>query len=233
MKKRKAVAALLAVFIGFFVAVGVCVDVLRTSSVFASKAGLKIVIDAGHGGIDGGVSGVNTGTKESDLNLKISLLLVEKLSSRGFETALTRKTKDGLYGTTAKGFKRRDMAKRKEIIEKERPVLLLSVHQNAYPSAAERGAQVFYLKGDEEDRALSSLLQTRLNSLYEKEGVKGRKHMPSEYFILGCSPCPAALIECGFLSSPKDEELLLSDAFLDKLTEEICEGVTDYLFSKA
>jgi len=221
------------IFIGFFVAVSMCAEVLASKEVFALSSSVKIVIDAGHGGIDGGVSGINTGLKESDINLKIALKLSEKLRSRGFETALTRKTKEGLYDTTAKGFKRRDMARRKEIIERESPALLLSVHQNYYSSSLERGGQVFYLKGDEADKTLASNLQGRLNALYEKEGVKGRKIMPADYYILACAPCPAALVECAFMSSPKDEALLLDDAFLSSLVDGICDGVTDYLFSCA
>ncbi|MBQ9117848.1 MAG: N-acetylmuramoyl-L-alanine amidase [Clostridia bacterium] len=231
--KKCVVALLLAVFTGFCVAVSLCVNVLSSQTVFAGDNVFKIVVDAGHGGIDGGVSGVNTGVKESDLNLEIALKLCERLQSFGFETALTRKTKEGLYDTTAKGFKKRDMAKRKEIIEEESPALLLSVHQNYYPSSSQRGGQIFYLKGDDADEKLAACLQTRLNALYEKEGVKARKYMPAEYFILSCAPCPAALIECGFLSSPKDEKLLCSEAFLDRLVSSVCDGVTDYLFSQA
>ncbi|MBQ8428166.1 MAG: N-acetylmuramoyl-L-alanine amidase, partial [Clostridia bacterium] len=151
----------------------------------------------------------------------------------GFDTAMTRKTEEGLYDTTSKGFKRRDMEKRREIIQAQSPDLLLYIHQNYYPSATQRGAQVFYWKGDIEAEKLSLHLQDGLNALYAEEGVKGRKHTPAEYFILHCAPCPSALIECGFLSSPKDEKLLTDEEFLSRLVEGICQGVTEYFFSKA
>ena len=232
--KKKIVAVWLSVVVAFCLAVGLCVDALDGEQpVFAQDTTLKIVIDAGHGGIDGGVTGVKTGVKESDLNLILALKLSKRLQEQGFRTALTRKTQDGLYDTTAKGFKKRDMTRRKEIIESESPALVLSLHQNLYPSSSQRGGQVFYLPGDEEDERLASCLQDGLNGLYRDEGVKGRKHMAAEYFILQCGDCPSALIECGFLSNEKDEKLLLSDNFQGRLVEVICRGVTEYLFSVA
>ena len=159
--------------------------------------------------------------------------ICEKLEKTGLQPALTRKTKEGLYDTTAKGFKRRDMQKRKEIIERENPALVLSIHQNFYSSASQRGAQVFYLDGDKRDEELALHLQNRLNGLSAKEGVKARKNKAADYFILAASSCPAALIECGFLSNPKDEALLCSEEFLENLTTEIYLGVVAFLFSSA
>ena len=109
---------------------------------------------------------------------------------------------------------------------------LLSIHQNYYASTNQRGAQVFFLKEDEQDELLAKTLQEQLNALYQKEGAKARKIMPAEYFILTCAPCPAVLIECGFLSNPKDEALLCSDYFIESLAENICIGVIEYLFSQ-
>ena len=91
-----------------------------------------VCIDAGHGGVDGGVTGVNTGVKESDLNLSVSRLLKEHFESCGITVVMTRKTKDGLYGTATSGFKRRDMEKRREIIEQSKPDMVISIHMNKY-----------------------------------------------------------------------------------------------------
>jgi len=117
--KKSVLACCLAVSFTFMTAIGLCVGVLYApQTVGATDEGLKIVIDAGHGGIDGGVTGVQTGAKESDLNLQISFELKERLERAGFSVVMTRKTEAGLYDTTAKGFKKRDMLKRKECIEK-------------------------------------------------------------------------------------------------------------------
>lgn len=232
--KKSLIISLVCVGLSFILAVSLCIGALN-SPVLVSSAGnpFKIVIDAGHGGIDGGVTGVSTGAKESDINLSISLKLYDKLVDNGFSVALTRKTEEGLYGVAGKGFKKRDMAKRKEIILQEKPALVLSIHQNRYPLKSVRGAQVFYLADSSESKALAECLQTTLNALYQEKGVKPRVAKSGEYFILACSPYPSVIIECGFLSSEKDEQLLLNSAWQKRLTESVSAGVFAYLSRNA
>ena len=120
--------AAVAVAVGFVLAVAACIRALNAPvAVSGDGAKLSVVIDAGHGGIDGGVVGVATKQKESDVNLRISFILKEKLSDAGFLVVMTRTTEGGLYDTTAPGFKRRDMQKRKEICESANPFCVLSV----------------------------------------------------------------------------------------------------------
>lgn len=229
--KRSFLVCAMAVAVLFVSAVGVCVRALfLPQAVFAgNSAPIKIVLDAGHGGIDGGVTGVSTGVKESDLNLAITLRLKETLDDMGFETVLTRKTEAGLYDTATDGFKRQDMQRRKGIVQNADPALVVSVHQNRYPSASVRGAQVFFRRGDLQGERLASSLQEKLNALYQTEKVKSRKHTPSEYFMLSCTENPSVIVECGFLSSPADEKLLLSPTWQKRLAESIAAGVVAYL----
>ena len=228
--KQTTFAALTALATAFVVAIILCVHALwLPQAVFAATdAKMTVVLDAGHGGIDGGVTGKATGIKESELNLAITLALKEELSDMGFEVILTRKTDAGLYDTTAKGFKKQDMQRRKEIIQAAKPSLVISIHQNFYPSQSTRGAQVFYEKANENGRRFAQCLQTRLNHLYAKQAVKARRIMPAEYFILHSSSVPTALIECGFLSSALDEALLVSPAFRQNLAKSIAAGVVDF-----
>ena len=88
---------------------------VRTRAAASPSDRFTVVIDAGHGGIDGGVSGITTGVKESELNLDIARKLKTKFDKSGAKTVMTRKTEAGLYGIYSKGFKRRDMQKRKQI----------------------------------------------------------------------------------------------------------------------
>ncbi len=225
LKNRLLVGCVAVVFL-FTAAIGLCVRALYApQAVFAVENTLKIVLDAGHGGIDVGVTGVTTGKRESDINLQIVFALQKELKESGFSVALTRRTEEGLYGTTAKGFKKRDMQKRKEIIEEEKPTLVLSVHQNFYSTQKERGAQVFYGENTPKSKTLALRLQEKLNGLYEKEGVKNRKCMRGEYFMLQCYTAPAVIIECGFLSSPLDEALLTDSAWQKALAKSICAGI--------
>lgn len=228
--KKSLIAVCTAVVIGFIAALGLCMQVLlRPQSVSAFTQGnMKIVLDAGHGGMDGGVVGKKTGEKESDINLQITYSLKSVLEDMGFEVVLTRKTESGLYGTTAKGFKKRDMQKRKEIILQADPALVISIHQNLYPSQNARGGQVFFRKGDEESQALALALQDSLNGLYQEEGVKGRKAVAGEFFILNCHTCPSVIVECGFLSNYADERLLTEESGQKRIAKSIAAGVLAY-----
>lgn len=232
MKRKSTFIAYIAcslVALLFCFAVAVCFQGLASPQTVAATGHTTIVLDAGHGGMDGGVVGKATGVKESDLNLDIVFCIKDKLEDMGFEVVLTRKTQGGLYDSLAKGFKRQDMQRRKQVINEASPKLVLSIHQNYYPSSRLRGAQVFFDENNGAGRALSSALQVRLNALYEKEGVKGRTESRADFFMLNCHSFPAALIECGFLSSERDEKLLLSPAFRENLSSAIAVGVVDYL----
>lgn len=221
----------MAVVMTFVAAVALCVRALNApQTVFsAADAGMKIVLDAGHGGVDGGVSGKKTGVKESDLNLAITRRLSQKLTDMGFEVTETRKTEAGLYGAATKGFKKRDMQKRKEIVQEADPSLVVSIHQNLYPTRTPRGAQVFYDKASESGKLFATAIQDKLNALYGGEGVKARNIQTGDYFMLKCADCPSAIVECGFLSNAEDEKLLISEAWQERLAENIAAGVVAYL----
>lgn len=216
---------------GFITAFSLCVSALNTAqavSVF-DQTGLKIVVDAGHGGIDGGVSGRTTGIKESDLNLAIAYCLKTELEDMGFSVEMTRKTEAGLYGAPTKGFKKRDMQRRKEIIQSAQADFLISVHQNYYPSRSVRGGQVFYAKESEKGKAFADCVQQKLNGLYAGQGVESRKSTAGEYFMLECDPCPSLIVECGFLSNAEDEKLLLTEGWKNSLAQSIASGLVAYL----
>lgn len=188
-----------------------------------------VVLDAGHGGIDAGVRGTLTGVRESDLNLSFVRILQEKFEAAGFEAVLTRKTEAGLYGTTAPGHKKRDMAARAAIVKEASPALVLSVHQNFFSDSARRGAQAFYLLGSASSKALACSLQSALNRM--PECVKKTSPVAGDYFILKCSGAPSAIVECGFLSSPEDEQLLITQEYREKLASAVFEGALTYLSS--
>lgn len=233
--KKSFFAITLAVTFVFIAAVGLCVRTLFGAQAVGAfdEGGMRIVVDAGHGGMDGGVVGRKTGVKESDLNLAISYRLCDALTDMGFEVTMTRKTEAGLYDTATRGFKKRDMQKRKEMIIAADPALVISVHQNFYPAKSSRGAQVFYAKNNEKGRLFAGAIQTQLNTMYEVKGVKGREIKAGEFFILECVDRPSVIVECGFLSNPSDEELLQSENWQEKLAGSIAAGVVAYLAGNA
>ena len=202
-----------------------CVLLSALTSSPASAGGMTIVLDAGHGGIDGGVTGINTGVKESDINLEIVRLLEEHLTIAGFRVVLTRKSEGGLYMPTDKNKKKSDMLKRKQIIQKAKPVAVISVHQNKYPLSYRRGGQAFFNEENEQGKLLAKSIQNEFNVLSEKSysSLKGN------YYLLNCTEYPSVIAECGFLSNPEDEVLLTSKEYQKKVAYALYKGIVSYI----
>lgn len=233
--RKTGIFAVVLVAVGFLSALGLCVGALFAPKTVFSNADtpLKVVLDAGHGGVDGGVVGRVTGEKESDLNLQIAYRLKTALEDKGFEVVMTRKTRGGLYGLATKGFKRRDMQARRDIIQREKPSYVISLHQNFYPSKSQRGAQVFYNAEYDTHRAFAEYVQAELNDLYEKENVKKRMASKGDLYMLQCSKAPTVLVECGFLSNALDEALITSPAWQERIAGAIASGVMRFLSESA
>ncbi len=226
MKKRS--IAVIAVVLLSVITFIICLSALNSGSLSSAEGGIvNIVLDAGHGGIDSGVSGKTTGVKESDLNLAVTKKLEKYLSSAGFSVTLTRKTEAGLYGLPTGNKKRKDMEKRRKIIEEAKADLVVSVHMNYFSSSSRRGAQVFYKKDDKGGKLLAENLQKSFNQM--EEASRDCSILTGDYYILNTSKCPAVIAECGFLSNEDDEKLLISDEYQDNLAYAIFKGIVDYL----
>ena len=194
-------------------------------SAYASK--IKVVLDAGHGGIDGGVVGVRTGVKESELNLKVVKKLEQYLLDAGFIVVLTRNSEAGLYGVANSSLKRKDMEKRKNVINKAEPNLVVSVHMNQYSLSTRRGAQVFYNSSSDSSKLLAESVQESFNNM--SEAVRNCSALSGDYYIIKCSNYPSIIAECGFLSNPEDEALLITDEYQENLAYAIFKGISSYL----
>ncbi len=206
----------------------ICITGITGVQVNKSNAkSYTVVLDAGHGGIDKGASGVKTGVAESDINLKIVKKLENYLVVGGFNVILTRNSENGLYGVATSNRKKKDMQKRKEIIEKSNADLVISIHLNTYSVSTRRGAQVFFKKGDDLSKSLADNVQGYLNDL--NDGVKDYSALSGDYYILNCSAVPSVIAECGFLSSPEDEALLISDEYQNEVAYSIYNGIVSYL----
>lgn len=218
-------AAGLTILLSTYVAL-LCV---RTRAAASPSDRFTVVIDAGHGGIDGGVSGITTGVKESELNLDIARKLKAKFDKSGAKTVMTRKTEAGLYGIYSKGFKRRDMQKRKQITLNAKADIFVSIHLNYYSSPLRRGAQVFYKIDEEKSKSLADIVQAELNG--GKEYERDYTALAGDYYVLNEADCAAILCECGFLSNAEDEKLLLTDEYRAEIAEKIFNGIEKYRFS--
>ena len=208
----------------------VCVSAISTKAV-KGDGKITVVLDAGHGGIDGGVTGVKTGVKESELNLMVVKKLQEYFIASDINVVLTRNSDAGLYGTATSGRKKRDMEKRRSIIEESKPALVISVHMNKYSISTRRGGQVFYKKTDEIGKLLALSIQKRFNAL--ENAVKEYQPLSGDYYILNCTDYPSVIAECGFLSNPQDESLLITEAFQSKVAYAIFTGAMEFMTEKS
>ncbi len=203
-----------------------------SAGIFAGVAGAwahagerTIVIDAGHGGVDAGVRGKISGEKESDINLSIAKHLKGYLSGAGFNAVMTRTTQGGLYGTSTKGFKMRDMKKRKQVIEESSADMVVSIHQNFCPLPSKRGSHVFFDKTSEAGKLLADSIQHSLNAL---NGADGNTSLAGDYYMLKCTQNPSVIVECGFLSNSEDERLLCTDEYRKNVAYAVFRGIVAY-----
>lgn len=189
------------------------------------KSMYTVVIDAGHGGIDGGCEGRTTGVTEASLNLDYAKCLQQMMTDFGFKVVMTRTTESGLYNPLAQNKKKDDMKKRRSIIENANADFVISIHMNAYTSSA-TGAQVYYGKDDEPSKDLASNIQ----GYFIKNLQNARKEIKvGDYYMLNEINAPSVLVECGFLSNPKEEALLVTEDYKNEVCYSILLGVLEYL----
>ena len=189
-----------------------------------------IMIDPGHGGIDGGTSGAD-GTKEKQVNLQISQNLHTFSVLLGFETEMTRTT-DCLYEENStdsiRTQKRRDLAHRLSMIENKENTILISVHQNYYSDSKYSGFQVFYTTNNHENKIIANTLQGIIKSYLQPENTRKIKTVGSEIYLLHHCTKPAVMIECGFMSNPKELSLLKNRTYQSKLSLSVLIGILNY-----
>lgn len=192
-----------------------------------SREPVVVVIDAGHGGYDPGkISADNL--LEKDINLAIALRLRDYLEAQDCIVYLTREEDRSLNDENARNKKQSDMQNRVALIEKVQPALMISIHQNSFPSPREHGAQTFYYHTSDNSQLLAEYIQDSLVETVDPENTRKSKSNDS-YYILKNISCPAVIIECGFLSNPAESALLNTDIYQDKIAYAISKGVRQYL----
>lgn len=187
-----------------------------------------IIIDAGHGGEDGGTTSC-TGKLESLYNLEIALRLEDLCHLLGYDTVMIRRTDTSIYtkGDTIAQKKISDLKERVRIANSTENAVVISIHQNYFPESQYSGAQVFYGESDG-SLDLAKLLQSQLISSLNP-GSRRQVKKGAGIYLLDKIECPGALIECGFLSNPEEESLLSCPEYQKKLACVIASSVGSYL----
>ena len=177
-----------------------------------------LILDAGHGGEDGGAVSV-TGVPESRVNLEIVQKLRDTLALYGVDPVVLREEDVSLHdpeASTLREKKRSDLKNRVRAVEAVEGGALLSIHQNSYPGSQYRGAQVFYAPTGG-SRELAELLQTALREELQPDNGRKAKPIPESVYLMNHVSCPAVLVECGFLSNPEEEALLRDGGYQRQL----------------
>ncbi len=201
----------------------------RAVTAFSEAATVRrcVIIDAGHGGEDGGTTSC-TGVLESTLNLEIALRLDDLLHLLGIDTYMLRTTDTALHtqGTTIAARKVSDLKERVRIVNAAEHALLLSIHQNYFSDSRYSGPQVFYAKTDG-SKELAQQTQSLLHLL--GSGSDRQCKLADGVYLMQHVTCPAILVECGFLSNPDEEARLRSAAYQKKLCCALAAACSEYL----
>lgn len=185
------------------------------------KTKLVVCIDAGHGGRDGGCVGAVTGVKESDLALSISKKLADYLTKNNFTVVMTRENENGLYGD-GKNKKQEDMEARKKIINECGADCVVSIHLNSFSDSSVCGAQVFFDETDKNSKTFAENMQKVLAGMIDDSNKQVKT---GDFFLLKCRDVPSVLVECGYLSNPKEEALLITDTHQEKVAYSLYCGI--------
>lgn len=190
-----------------------------------------VIVDAGHGGDDGGAIGID-GTVEKDINLDIALKLEKILKFYGFNVIMTRTQDvmtcdDGLDSLRKR--KISDIHNRFELMRKNPDAVFISVHQNKFEDSSQHGTQVFYSGNDERSKELAEAIQTSVTLTLQQKNGRVVKKSGSGIYLLYHAKIPAVLVECGFISNSDEVKKLKDEGYRMKLAILIADGLLKYL----
>ena len=191
---------------------------------------ITIVLDAGHGGEDGGCEGHRL--IEKDLNLDITLRVALLLREQGVNVVLTRDTDVLLYDINSdfEGKKKyQDVRKRLEIAQSQENPVLVSIHMNSFSQSKYSGLQVWYSKNNARSKILANLIQSGAKNELQPNNKRVIKEATSSIFLLHNATFPAVLIECGFLSNPEEARALGDAEYRQKLANVIFKSIMTYI----
>lgn len=173
------------------------------------------------------------GTTEAQTNLKIALKLQNLLEQSGSTVILTRSDENAIYDIDSKTLREKkisDIHNRVKIGNESSADIFVSIHLNKIPQSQYDGWQTFYKPNDEKSIKLAKSVQSNLNEAIQRENKRVSMKLDTVY-IMKHVDIPITIIECGFLSNPEEEKLLLTDKYQDKLAWGIYNGIIDYFYA--
>lgn len=200
--------------------------------VFKSESHIPtVIIDAGHGGEDGGTSS-DDGILEKDINLSVSLYIAEILRCSGYNVIMTRSDDEQIGDNSLPTIRQRkisDVRKRLSITKMYPDSLFVSIHQNHYSSSKYSGAQVFYSPKSPESRILADSVQNSIVCLLQNSNERKIKEIGTNVYLLYNCENPAIMVECGFLSNAAETKLLATPDYQKKIAFSVACGIIKFL----
>lgn len=193
--------------------------------------GICVIIDPGHGGVDGGASTAE-GVLESNINLQIALRINDLMHLLGVKTYMIRTTDISVYtqGNTIAAKKISDLKHRVKIVNETENAILLSIHQNHFSDSRYSGAQVFYAAGQESESLAKNMQSALVNSL--NPGSRRKAKQASGVYLMQHIEKSGILIECGFLSNPEESKLLQTPQYQKRLASVICAVTSRFISAR-
>lgn len=231
LNKKRITVVVVSAFLLIFVFVLATEKREMLPTVTLPVSGKTIILDAGHGKPDEGAQSSN-GTTEAETNLKIALKVQNLLEQSGSTVILTRSDENAIYDIDAKTLKQKkisDIHNRVKIGNESSADIFVSIHLNKIPQQQYDGWQTFYNKESNEGQKLAVSIQNNLNDAIQKENNRIAKTIENIYIIKHIE-IPTTIVECGFLSNPQEEKLLLEDEYQNKLAWGIYNGIIDYFY---
>lgn len=232
IKNTKLISILTVIILGFICMAVINVNnVVTTNKTIESDQGNKVIlIDPGHGGIDGGAS-AKDGTTEKNINLNIGLLLGANLKSKGYKVEYTRTEDVGLYteGRSVKEKKYEDLNNRVKLKKETNCDVFISIHLNTFPESSCKGAQVWY-SNYSSAAELATIIQSTLKEQLDPSNKREAKAAGTQYKVLrGNDDMAGVIVECGFLSNKSECDKLKDEEYQKKLADALAESISIFL----
>jgi len=233
-RNNKLIAIVIVIALGMVSFIGVNLGLAKETMNTNQIGSKKILIDSGHGGMDGGTSSKN-GTVEKDINLIVAKKLKARLQKAGYEVVMTREDDIGLYSTkgTIRERYREDLKNRCNLKESSDCDLFVSIHLNYFTESKYYGAQVWYSSYKDSSR-LAGILQKNFQVDLDVNNKRVPKAAKTAYKILRENDdMPSVIVECGFLSNSDEEQKLKSNEYQEKISNSISKSISEYFKNTA
>lgn len=228
-KKTFAVFSCVIVFaVSFVMIMSTAVNIKMNVSNNAVKTMPNVIIDAGHGGEDGGA--VSNGAVEKDINLAISDDTADFLTFMGFDVTKTRTDDNALSddGDTVHKRKVSDMKKRLEMFNSSDNNAVISIHQNKFTESQYHGTQIFYSPNNNSSKLLAENIKYSVKAQLQPDNERECKPADSSIYLLHNATTPAVIVECGFISNSEECKNLMCEDYQKQMSYAIVTGFLDY-----